>query len=178
MIQRQIAHLLPGRSMTGILSYPREAPSQYWPLFGLAMINTYLKSNGLAQMDRLTMAHSVEGRTPLVDYKVAEYALSTMANRQSLEQPKAAIRNVASHILPKSVITRPKMGFTPPVREWIRRIWHAHQSSVRSPALAQIDAFDQENLLHILQTPIKRTGRVDQVALRLLTLELWMRGVN
>jgi len=142
------------------------------------MIETYLKSNGLAQMDRLTMAHSVEGRTPLVDYRLAEYALSTMANGQVLHQPpKSALKEFASRVLPAHVLERPKMGFTPPIREWIRTIWQAQGSSLQSPALLGLGAFDQTELLGTIRTPIGRSGKVDQVSLRLLTLELWMRGL-
>jgi len=179
LVREQIARLLPGRAIGGILEYPMTDPSTYWALFGVGMIDTYLKSNGLAQMDRLTMAHSVEGRTPLVDYQVAEYALSTMANNAILqESPKAALKEAASRVLPKDVMARPKMGFTPPVRQWIRSIWRAQGSTLRSPLLAETNVFDQRQLLRNLQTPIEQTGRVNQMALRLLTLELWMRGIR
>jgi hypothetical protein len=70
------------------------------------------------------------------------------------------------------------MGFTPPVREWIRGIWHTHVQSLQSPLLAQLDLFDEHHLLRTLQTPIQKSGRVNQVALRLLTLELWLRGIT
>lgn len=178
-IGRQIAHLLPGQFMSGVLDYPQGDLAKYWGLFGVGMIDTYLKSNGLAQMDRLTMAHSVEGRTPLVDYRVAECALSTMADSTVLHRPpKVALKEVASRVLPDYIIARPKMGFTPPVREWIRGIWHTHAQSLQSPLLAQIDVFDESHLLQTLQTPIQKSGRVNQVALRLLTLELWLRGIT
>ena len=125
------------------------------------------------------MAHSVEGRTPLVDYRVAEYALSTMANSTVLHQPaKAALKEVALRVLPDHIIARPKMGFTPPVRKWIRGIWRTHARSLRSPLMAQMDVFDERHLLRTLQTPIQRTGRVNQMALRLITLELWLRGIK
>ena len=178
-VRHRIKELLPGHAMGGLLEYPRVNPSQYWSLFGLGMIETYLKSNGLAQMDRLTMAHSVEGRTPLVDHRLAEYALSTMASEQVLHQPpKLVLKEFASRVLPAHVLERPKMGFTPPVREWIRRIWQTHARSLQSPLLAEMDVFDERYLARTLHTPIKRSGRVSQVALRLLTIELWLRGIK
>ena len=177
-IGHQIARLLPGQSMSGVLDYPQVNPATYWGLFGVGMVDTYLKLNGLAQMDRLTMAHSVEGRTPLVDYRLAEYALSTMASEHVLHQPpKAALKGVASRVLPAHVLNRPKMGFTPPIREWIRGIWRTQGSSLKSPLLLELGAFDHRQLLRTIQTPIKHSGKVDQVSLRLITLELWMRGI-
>lgn len=123
MVQHQIAQFLPDQSMSGVLDYPQTDPAEYWSLFGVGMIDSYLKYNGLAQMDRLKMAHAVEGRTPLVNYRVAEYALSRLANSDSSEQsPKAAIKDVGSRVLPGRVIAHPQMGFTPPVRDWIRGI--------------------------------------------------------
>lgn len=178
VLRHQIMKLLPGQTISGVLNYPRTDPSKYWSLFGLGMIDTYMKSNGLAQMDRLTMAHGVEGRTPLVDYQVAEYALSTMASPDALlRPPKSALRDVASRVLPSNVIARPKMGFTPPVRPWLRGIWQTQGPSLRAPLLAEFDVFNQRQLVGNIQTPIERSGKVNQVAFRLLTLELWFRGI-
>ena len=178
MLKRQISQVVPGQSIGGVLDFPLIEPSLYWSLFALGMIDTYLKSNGLAQMDRLTMAHSVEGRTPLVDYRLVEYALSTMSNKTVLQQPpKALMKELAARFLPAHVVNRPKRGFTPPVREWIRGIWQTQGDSLKSPLLAEVDAFDQVQLLRTLQSPIQRSGRVNQLSLRLLTLELWLRGM-
>lgn len=178
LIERQIDSLLPGTLPDGFLDYRSVEPSRYWALFGVGIVETYLRSNGLAQTDRLTMAHSVEGRTPLVDYRVAEMALSMMANVDHLQQsPKSFLKGLASRILPAEVLARPKMGFTPPIREWAKRIWVENHEAPADPILARLDLFDRAGLTSRLRSPVSRSGRVDQVALRLMTLELWMDGL-
>jgi len=95
-----------------------------------------------------------------------------------LQTPKSALKAAASRVLPEHVLERPKMGFTPPVREWIRGIWQAQESSLQSPVLLGLSAFDQTQVLRTIRTPIGRSGKIDQISLRLLTLELWMRGIT
>lgn len=178
-IERQIARLLPGEGIAGNLRFPAEEISDAWPLFGLGILETYLRTNGLAQIDRLTMSHSIEGRSPLVDYFVVEMALSMMANPEVLTQPpKAPLRKLASHVLPTEIIERPKRGFTPPIREWIREIWWKQTRTLESPILADETRLERTQLLKCLREPILPSGRVSQMSLRLMTLELWLRGLH
>ena len=178
IIHKQVSRLLPSSGSAGTLRYPRQGVTNSWPLFGLGVVDTYLKTNGLAQIDRLTMAHSIEGRNPLVDFRVAELALSSMARPETLAQPpKARLREIAARTLPLEVVTRPKMGFTPPIRDWIRDIWRIQGPTLRSPVLADATEFHRPQLLKNIQSPIFLSGQVSQVALRLLTLELWFRSL-
>lgn len=144
-----------------------------------ALCKTYLQVNSLGQMDRLSMYHSVEARTPLADYRLAELVMS---NRRmgdgALSQPaKAELRKVAETVLPPHVINRPKRGFTPPVRDWISEIWRVNASAFGpDSSLAASGLMDPRLVLSSMKSPTHRTGRVNQIALRLATLELWYRS--
>lgn len=144
-----------------------------------ALCETYLQVNGLGQLDRLSMHHSVESRTPLVDYRLAEVVLSsTMHGDDGLSQaPKAKLRQAAKELLPVDVINRPKLGFTPPVREWVAEIWRCNEAALSSDSLlAESGLLDPAHVRETLRRPLHRTGRVNQIALRLATLELWARS--
>jgi asparagine synthase (glutamine-hydrolysing) len=144
-----------------------------------ALCETYLRVNGLGQIDRLSMHHSVESRTPLVDYRLAEVVLScTMHGDDGLsEAPKARLRQVAKELLPAHVINRPKRGFTPPVREWVAEIWRFNKAALSSDScLAESGLMNPGRVRDALRRPLHRTGRVNQIALRLATLELWARS--
>jgi asparagine synthase (glutamine-hydrolysing) len=153
-------------------------PNAVAPAAMIKLLNTYLRSNGLAQMDRLTMHSSVEARTPLVDYKLVELILSTQANPASLfASPKQVLREAAAELAPTYDRNRPKKGFTPPIRIWNRMIWQTYRDETRNPVIAQSHFFDSVAVRRILKSPTKPNGQVNQMALRLLTLELWYRGL-
>jgi asparagine synthase (glutamine-hydrolysing) len=144
-----------------------------------ALCDTYLQVNSLGQMDRLSMHHSVEARTPLTDYRLAELVMSSRrAGDGSLSKPvKYELRKVAEAVLPSQVVNRPKRGFTPPVREWVGEIWRSNAAAFsKDSALAASGLLDARHVLASLRSPTYRTGRINQIALRLATLELWYRS--
>lgn len=142
-----------------------------------AMLQTYLRVNGLGQLDRLAMACSVESRVPLVDHHIVEAVMGSALGSQSYNQaPKHLLRQTASAILPGEVLNRPKRGFTPPVRDWLSAIWTTNQDCTGMDATLEMIKLPARRLHSAVAQPIKPTGQVDQIALRLMTLELWARG--
>ncbi len=141
--------------------------------------DSYLRVNSLTQMDRLAMHYSVESRTPFADHRLIELVMSGRLTDLTLNQPtKSQQREVARALLPAEVLNRKKRGFTPPVREWTRAIWQANQDAKTGDAILRSGDVDPTALQRGLRSPIDRIGRVDQMALRLMTLELWLRSVS
>jgi asparagine synthase (glutamine-hydrolysing) len=84
-------------------------------------LHTYLPDNGLTLVDRSTMAVGLEARVPLLDHRLVEYAFSLPPDR--LLRPgatKVAFRQAAESLVPEAVRTRPKTGFSPPFKRWLR----------------------------------------------------------
>jgi asparagine synthase (glutamine-hydrolysing) len=68
------------------------------------------------------MAHSLELRVPFVDKVLVEWWWSQPAAlRFSARNPKAALREAVSDLLPAHILARPKQGFTLPLARWMRR---------------------------------------------------------
>lgn len=83
-------------------------------------LHTYLPDNGLALVDRSTMAAGLECRVPLLDRKLVEYAFSLRPQR--LLRPgatKVAFREAVEPWVPEAVRKRPKAGFSPPFKRWV-----------------------------------------------------------
>jgi asparagine synthase (glutamine-hydrolysing) len=81
----------------------------------------YLPEFQLAYMDRMSMAHSLEVRSPLVDYKLAEFATSLPSNyRLKGTRSKSILKDVARQWLPKAITDRKKVGFDSPVGQWFK----------------------------------------------------------
>ncbi len=82
---------------------------------------TYLTNDILVKVDRMSMANSLEVRSPLLDHRVMEFAAAL--------PPSMKYRGVTSKYLlkrhltgrvPPSVFQRPKMGFSIPLAAWLR----------------------------------------------------------
>lgn len=84
-------------------------------------IKTWLPFDILQKADRMSMANSLEIRTPLIDKKIAEFA-STMPTKTRInkEGTKISLRKAAEHALPSSVAMKEKMGFPSPIASWIK----------------------------------------------------------
>ncbi len=74
----------------------------------------------LTKLDRVSMAHSIESRTPFLDHNLAESVFSMAPHLRYQEGvTKALLKKVAADYLPQEVITRKKKGFSNPYMEWL-----------------------------------------------------------
>ncbi len=86
-----------------------------------ADINSYMTEDVLVKVDRMSMAHALEVRSPLLDYRIIEFA-ATLPDHLKLDKYKGKIvlRSLAAKRLPKEVLNFPKTGFSIPAAQWLR----------------------------------------------------------
>lgn len=86
-----------------------------------ADINFFMTDDVLMKVDRMSMAHSLEVRCPLLDHRVLEFAARLPA-RLKLEggHGKLPMRRLAERRLPAQVNRLPKRGFSVPAARWLR----------------------------------------------------------
>jgi asparagine synthase (glutamine-hydrolysing) len=87
-----------------------------------ADFKVFLADSILAKVDTMTMAHALEARVPLLDYRLVELSASIPAR---LKIKRLATKHIfkqamAPH-LPRQIVFRKKEGFHPPMASWFRR---------------------------------------------------------
>ena len=140
------------------------------------LLRTYLLSNGIDQCDRLSMAASVEGRLPLVDYRLVEIAIGLRKNVQDWRLPrKQWLLESARAMVPEHVFTRRKRGFTPPWRSWSNAIFARFGDHLSRGALHEAGILKD---MTPMPRPIDALGRPRELLMPALMLEEWARGMR
>src|SRR6266851_5344972 len=142
-----------------------------------ADVQLYLADDLLVKMDRATMAHSLEARSPFLDHSLMEFVASLpahfkLAGRNKKYLLKAALRGV----LPDVVLDRPKMGFSAPIAHWFRNeLREMAYDVLLTPTTLQRGYFRKQVMAQLLDEHC--TGRQDhaETLWQLLVLELWHR---
>lgn len=81
----------------------------------------YLPEDILTKVDRTTMATSIEGREPLLDHRLVEFAFRLPLHLRRGEMgPKHILKSLLYKLVPRELVDRPKMGFSIPLEKWLR----------------------------------------------------------
>jgi asparagine synthase (glutamine-hydrolysing) len=92
-----------------------------------ADLGTWLPDDLLVKFDRMSMAHSLEGRAPFLRPGLVEMGLRLPpAERIRKGVVKVALRRAAGRWLPPSIVERGKHGFILPMEEWLRQWFEEH----------------------------------------------------
>jgi asparagine synthase (glutamine-hydrolysing) len=84
-------------------------------------LKAYLPLDILTKVDRMSMAHSLEAREPLLDHRLVEFA-ATIPPEMMLRggRTKWIFKEAMRGILPDDIIDRRKHGFAIPLGRWFR----------------------------------------------------------
>jgi asparagine synthase (glutamine-hydrolysing) len=98
-------------------AYPGEPGARV----GLLDFEHYLPEDILTKVDRTTMSVSIEGREPLLDHRLIEFAFSLPQHlRQGKLGPKHLLKKILYRYVPRELVDRPKQGFAIPLDQWLR----------------------------------------------------------
>jgi asparagine synthase (glutamine-hydrolysing) len=138
---------------------------------------TYLAEDCLVKVDRMSMAHSIESRVPLLDHLVIEFAASLPA---ALKMPgdrlKHLLKELAFSLVPKEILDRPKQGFAVPIGNWFRgEMREAFGDILGSPLTRQRGYFNYAFVDKVLADHLAGRRNHSWHLWMLLIFELWHR---
>ncbi len=127
-----------------------------------ADLKVYLPEDVLVKVDRMSMAHSLEVRCPLLDRRVIEFAFRVpTAAKMPGGRAKHLLRLLAQRRLPAENVRLPKHGFTAPVGAWMTGEFATQFSEdVLAPAGPIADLVDRRVLSRWFED--HRSGRADR----------------
>ena len=138
---------------------------------------TFLPDDLLAKVDIATMAHSLEGRSPLLDHELMQFAASLPERlKVNGRQKKVALRRAMVGIVPDEILAAPKRGFQPPLADWFRGQLREYAREVLlDPSSRARGYFRPEAVSSLLDEHGAGAADHSQGIWTLLVLELWHR---
>jgi len=101
-------------------------------------LHDYLPNNVLTLTDKATMAASVEGRVPLLDHRIVEFAFSLPQDLNLLNgNQKGLFKATLFPRLPKELLYREKEGFNAPVNYWVNQ----YSARIKDELLGRLTPF-------------------------------------
>jgi asparagine synthase (glutamine-hydrolysing) len=138
---------------------------------------TRMPDHLLPIVDRMSMAHGLECRPPLMDYRVVEFAAAIPASLKLRgRQLKYILKRVAARHLPAELLRRRKQGFAFPLGLWLRNDLRDFVTRVfASSRFVELGLFERSYLQQLLDEHLQ--GGVDHNYRLwiLINLEFWYR---
>jgi asparagine synthase (glutamine-hydrolysing) len=136
---------------------------------------TYLPDDLLFKADIATMAHSLEGRAPMLDHRFVEYAASLPVHlKVSGRQTKVALRRLLQPSVPRTIVDAPKRGFRPPLSAWLRgELRDMAYDVLLDPVAQRRGYFVPERVRELLDDHVHLRADNGQAIWTLLMFELW-----
>jgi asparagine synthase (glutamine-hydrolysing) len=140
-------------------------------------VNVYLPNDMLVKVDRMSMAHSLEVRCPLLDHKLAEFMGTVPAHfKVRSGRTKYILRKAMAGILPASIVSRGKQGFCVPLDRWFKSGLVASARTVLlDPVCVRRGLLDPKGVEALLARHEQGLMAHGEQIWALLVLEVWCR---
>jgi asparagine synthase (glutamine-hydrolysing) len=137
----------------------------------------YLPDNLLYKVDRMSMAHSLEVRPPLLDHRIVEFAARLPEHLKiNGVQQKAILKRVMKGKLPEHIVNRKKSGLDIPAHEWFRGpLLPLLEQTLRPSVIRSTGLFDASFVAKLVSDHKNKRVNAGYQLWGLLTLFLWLK---
>jgi asparagine synthase (glutamine-hydrolysing) len=163
---RNLYESLPTARETGFLNRYLMLDQQY-----------YLPDNLLYKVDRMSMAHSLEVRPPLLDHRIVEFA-GRLPERLKIRgsNQKAILKRVMKGKLPDSILNRKKSGLDIPAHEWFRGpLLPLLEETLRPDVVRSTSLFNSDVTERLIVDHKEKRINAGYQLWGLMTLFLWLK---
>lgn len=141
---------------------------------------TYLPEDLLVKVDRMSMAHALEARSPMLDTAVVEYAATLPVSFKIRGRTlKYVLKKSFEDLLPAWVAKRPKHGFGVPMDRWFRgELATVYRDTVLSSSALSSPYINQAVARMLLEENLSGKKAHGARLWTVLNLELWLRLIQ
>jgi len=133
-------------------------------------LNIFQAEHFLAKLDRVSMAHSIESRTPFLDHKLVQTVFSLKPElRYKDGVTKSLLKKIMSNKLDSKILTRKKKGFSNPYMEYII---NSNEIELITDVNNKLNMFNSDILDRYIQ--MGKKGRFKQHLFGLYALSYWL----
>ncbi|MGL1888642.1 MAG: asparagine synthase (glutamine-hydrolyzing) [Reichenbachiella sp.] len=136
---------------------------------------TFLLDNNLTKVDRATMSASLEGREPLLDHRLVEFA-AQLPSEYKIQgnNTKRILKDVLFKYVPREMLERPKQGFVSPIHRWMRGDLRDYlREYLSEQKLSQQGIFAPKIISKMVSNFLNGNGENAQKIWHLLMFQLW-----
>lgn len=144
---------------------------------------SWLVEDLLMKADKMSMAASVELRTPFLDYRLVEWAnrqpnhVKIKRTGRGTYETKSVLRRFCARRLPREVLTRTKRGFPVPVNGWLQNGLSGWAREVLTSDNSRIiPGFSVENINDLIGRAEQQSADAAGKVWLLIVLEYWLQA--
>lgn len=133
-----------------------------------------LPENPLMKVDKMSMAHSLEVRAPLLDHELVEYA-AQIPSQLKLKgwTTKSIFKNAMTDLLPAQIVRRPKQGYSFPIKHWLRGELGDYMEEVLQESPFIRDNFNRDYIETLISEHRSERHNHNHILWALMNLGLW-----
>jgi len=155
--------------------YERVRHHDWLNAFLYADTKVYLADDILVKVDRMSMAHSLEVRVPLLDYRVVEYVFGLPGH---VKMPgfglKRLLKRTMRGLLPEGTLRRGKGGFNVPIPVWLKHELRPLLQEYLAPdRLRRQGIFNPTTVSRLVSDHLEGTADYSRNIWALLVFSLW-----
>jgi asparagine synthase (glutamine-hydrolysing) len=135
-----------------------------------------LPDSVLMKVDKMSMAHALEVRVPLLDHHLVELAAAIPPD---LKVPgfrtRAIYRRALAGVLPPRILTRGKQGYSLPLKRWLRHELRDYMIQLLDGSEVVRAHFDRDGVRAMIGEHLARRANHNHTLWALINLTLWHR---
>lgn len=140
----------------------------------------WLANDLMPKLDKMTMAHSLEGRVPFLDHRLVEMAF-TLPSRFKVgpEHGKLILRDAVRDIIPQHMVNRVKHGFNVPLYQWFKGPLHAYaRDTLLGGTLESLDLLDRRAVESLIVAHTEMDMNMARPLWQLICLSRWFEQLR